>query len=184
MSISNITVTSNVDGNYTLAELLELLGSSAKTKKALASLEDATKTSAAALKATAKARQAFDATILGHNQDVARDFAALAAKLSALEGEEAKVKAAKEDATEHEAAVKDMKQKIAAYEADLKARERGLEHKINSLVLERKEFEANRANALDDAEYEKAKGLKMQAAAKKAMAKAEEKVAALKKALG
>ena len=49
MAISDIKVTSDVEG-FSLSELLELLGSSAATKKALAELEKAARKNAKALK--------------------------------------------------------------------------------------------------------------------------------------
>ena len=95
MAISDIKVTSDVEG-FSLSELLELLGSSAATKKALAELEKAARKNAKALKelnASEMERQAkVDADNAKREKEINaihKDSAALKAAWDKLEADTA-----------------------------------------------------------------------------------------------
>ena len=64
---SNINVSANVEDNYTLSELMELLGSSKKLKDSLLELEAAATKADKSLKALAKAENIRKTNVLADN---------------------------------------------------------------------------------------------------------------------
>lgn len=88
MGLNTIRVTNEVDGEYTLPELLDLLGSPKKLKEALSELKNAAKKADAATKAIAKAEAQRQATIKADTSERdKREADAVAAESKAIDAQ-------------------------------------------------------------------------------------------------
>ena len=188
MSISsNINVTSDVEGTYTLAELLDLLGSPKRLKDVLAELEKATK-------ADTEAYEILKTTEAKRQVEMAQDSAQRLVDLEKLSKstkvlEEAKEKLV-EDTAASNAEISKARSNLRDDEAKFKNQVAATAGAVEALKVERKSLDEERELLLTQsvkerevAEQYRVEGEKAHDEAKKVLAEAEAKVAEMRKVL-
>lgn len=156
MSISkSITVTADVDGDYSLSEFLELLGDKKALKKALAELEGASKQARIdvsnadkAVKLAAKKAQkerdemaAELALVKRQSEAVAETVGAAHEKQKALDVRETALSARKSDADARERELNETKASLDAREDELDRRDKALEAARENANAVKSEYE-------------------------------------------
>jgi DNA repair exonuclease SbcCD ATPase subunit len=181
---SNINVTSDIEG-YTLAELLDLLGSSSKVKSALSDIEKAARKNTTALKALNKAEADRQASVLSDNAKREKEITAISADRDALKAAWAKLDA---DSTSREASIHTARQALkkekgaaASQEADVARSLKSVADARTALELDRKHLDAQVAEALEEANQIKESADNDREAAKRMLAEANAKVAEMRK---
>lgn len=188
MSISsNINVTSGVEGDYTLAKLLDLLGSPASLKAALSKLEASSKRTNAVLKALNTAEEL-------RKVDVARDAKMTAESVATLKAQEEKANDALErladaksarakEVTEREEAVAAAEKTLDENRAILLRDRNGFDAVRATLARERKEHEASVVAANGEAEKTMAAALEAKDEAQRMLDNADAKMSRMREAL-
>jgi hypothetical protein len=181
---STLTISSEADG-YTLAELLDLLGSPKKLKEALGELEAASKHSTKLAKDLAKAESQRQAAVLADTQAKLAMQEECDVRVAKAEAAEARLVVAKNNKkTELAQALADANEKLEAAnakETDLSTREAALKRKESNVDKEYARME----DINDAAQKEIAKDMKAaekyRQQALKIRREADDKVEAMKK---
>jgi chromosome segregation ATPase len=171
MSLSKIEVSTSVEGAYTLAELMDLLGSPKKLKDALSDIEAAAKKNAKALRDLKKAEDQRRA-------DVIADEGIRQKEIDAIHRDKAKLEAAwqqLEEATAvHEARHKEKADKLKAEIAAHKKQVEGLENARATISASQSQQERQNAALRDEMAKVQAEAKKDREAGERALAKAKE----------
>ena len=181
---STINVTSNIE-NYTLAELLELLGAPKNAKTALAGLEKAAKKNADALVALNAAEATRRAKIDADNAQREQEIIAIAKDRDALAAAWGQLK---EDTATHDANTHKQRQELRKDQGAFKSEVADADASMKNIASERRALELARRDMEKEAEHERIEAQKLRddaaedlAAAKAALAEADAKIAEMRK---
>jgi len=185
---SNITVTADVDGEYTLADLLEMLRSPDALKKALKDLERAARKANAAMKEQKVAKDAFDAEVRQHEAAWDKDLAIIQKDKKALAAAWETLDQDKETHSENvkvaRAQLRDDKRELSAYAARIDVENNEVAQARTALTRERTEMLAEIEGIKEGAAKDRVDGEKALNAAKKLAADAEVSRAKMREVLG
>lgn len=185
---SNLKVTSDVDGEYTLVELLDLLGSPTKVKTALAELEKSARADTKAYKTLVAAEAKRQTDVLIENAEREKDLVVLAKGQAELQaGQEKLLEDTAASNTDINNARNGLREKEAAFaklQDNSAAGLREVKKERAALVKERESMMIAVAAEQELADHDRAIANKLKADAKKIMADANAKIANMKKVLG
>ena len=182
---SNINVSANVEDNYTLSELMELLGSSKKLKDSLLELEAAATKADKSLKALAKAENIRKTNVLADNSKKNELQAECVIRVAKAEQAEARLLSSKKTKkAELEQAVQEFKAQQELCEqakASLAEREAAIKRAESNSALERKRATDEREAAKKEIAKDVKAAEKYRQQALTIKREADDKVAAMKK---
>jgi hypothetical protein len=186
MGLSNkLTINSDIDGEYTLLELLEMLGSPAKVKTALSDMESAFRKLGKRQKEVDSSQASYEAKILKERDEITASLKALdekAAKILASENRLTKDREAKTATFKNrEVEVSELEEAAKAKTAELAAREKEIARRESNLAGERKRMEEAQEAADKEITKDMKAAEKYRQQALKIRREADDKVEAMKK---
>lgn len=184
---SKFNVHAEVEGDYTLAELLDLLGSPKKTKDALADLENATKKSTTALKALENAESQRQANIkrdTAERDKLEAEFMEAQAKAEEAQRKLVNAKSKKrDDLKAREDDLNDRQNAFDLFESAARVMKQEYEKGLEDLAADRAVFEETVAKAQKEIAKDMKAAEKYRQQALQIRREADDKVEAMKKAL-